>query len=65
MRVQDVRVHVDPSFRALSGRLKFTVQRHEFEKDILSYSLCTPRASAPRPPACAMSPPPTYLRFQG
>ena len=27
---------VDPSFRALSGRLKFTVRRHKFNKDILS-----------------------------
>ena len=27
---------VDPSFRALSGRLKFTVRRHEFNKDSLS-----------------------------
>ena len=24
---------VDPSFRALSGRLKFTVRRHKFNKD--------------------------------
>ena len=28
--------HVDPSFRALSGRLKFTVRRHKFNKDSLS-----------------------------
>jgi len=27
---------VDPSFRALSGRLKFTVRRHKFNKDSLS-----------------------------
>jgi len=27
---------VDPSFRALSGRRKFTVRRHKFNKDILS-----------------------------
>ena len=27
---------VDPSFRALSGRLKFTVRRHKFHKDSLS-----------------------------
>ena len=27
---------VDPSFRALSGRLKFTVRRHTFNKDYLS-----------------------------
>ena len=27
---------VDPSFRALSGRLKFTVQRHKFNIDSLS-----------------------------
>ena len=26
----------DPSFRALSGRLKFTVRRHKFNKDSLS-----------------------------
>ena len=26
---------VDPSFRALSGRLKFTVPRHKFNKDSL------------------------------
>ena len=30
---------VDPSFRALSGRLKFTVRRHKFNKDSLSLSL--------------------------
>ena len=27
---------VDPSFRALSGRLEFTVRRHKFNKDSLS-----------------------------
>ena len=27
---------VDPSIRALSGRLKFTVRRHKFHKDSLS-----------------------------
>ena len=27
---------VDPSFQALSGRLKFTVRRHKFNKDSLS-----------------------------
>jgi len=27
---------VDPAFRALSGRLKFTVRRHKFNKDSLS-----------------------------
>ena len=27
---------VDPSFRALSGRLKFTVRHHKFNKDSLS-----------------------------
>ena len=27
---------VDPSFRALSGRLKFTVRRHTFNKESLS-----------------------------
>jgi len=26
---------VDPSFRALSGRLEFTVRRHKFNKDSL------------------------------
>ena len=29
-------VPVDPSFRALSGRLKFTVRCHKFNKDSLS-----------------------------
>ena len=29
-------VSVDPSFRALSGRLKFAVRRHSFNKDSLS-----------------------------
>ena len=29
---------VDPSFRALSGRVKFTVRRHKFNKDSLSLS---------------------------
>ena len=28
---------VDPSFRALSGSLKFTVRRHTFDKDSLSF----------------------------
>ena len=28
----------DPSFRALSGRLKLTVRRHKFNKDSLSVS---------------------------
>ena len=27
---------VDPSFRALSGRFKFTVRRHEFDTDSLT-----------------------------
>jgi hypothetical protein len=27
---------IDPSFRALSGRLKFTVRRHKFKEDSLS-----------------------------
>ena len=27
---------VDPSFRALSGRLKFTIRRHKFNNDYLS-----------------------------
>ena len=30
---------VDPSFRALSGCLKFTVRRHKFNKDSLSVGL--------------------------
>ena len=45
---------VDPSFRALSGRLKLTVRRHKFNKDYLS----TPgsaelrgSSSAPRRPS--------------
>ena len=28
---------VDPSFRALSGRLEFTVRRHQFNEDSLSF----------------------------
>jgi hypothetical protein len=28
---------VDPSFRALSGRLKFTVRRHKLNTDFLSW----------------------------
>jgi len=32
---------VDPSSRALSGRLKFTVRRRKFNKDSLSCSPCT------------------------
>ena len=34
---------VDPSFRALSGRLKFTVRRHKFNKDSLSLGWVTDR----------------------
>jgi len=30
----------DPSFRALSGRLKFTVRRHKFNKDSCSCVEC-------------------------
>jgi hypothetical protein len=30
---------VDPAFRALSGRLKFTVQRHKFNSDSLTSDL--------------------------
>jgi len=30
---------VDPSFRALDGRLKFTVRRHEINKDSFSTGL--------------------------
>ena len=41
---------VDPSFRALPGRLKFTVRRDEFDTDSLSVSSVwgetTPRAEA-------------------
>ena len=37
---------VGPSFRALSGRLKFTVRRHTFNQDSLSASKA--RESAPR-----------------
>ena len=33
---QVVKSPVDPSFRALSGRLKFTIRRHKFKKDPLS-----------------------------
>ena len=29
-----------PSFRALPGRLKFTVRRHQFNEDFLSRALC-------------------------
>ena len=35
---------MDPSFRTLSGRLKFTVRRHNFNEDFLSSSrvhVCT------------------------
>ena len=35
-RTLSVRSPVDPSFRALSGRLKFTVRRHGFNKDFVS-----------------------------
>ena len=31
---------VDPSFRALSGRLKFTVRRHQCNEDSLSSVQC-------------------------
>ena len=37
---------VDPSFRALAGRLKFTIRRHKFNKDALSCSL--PGNAVPR-----------------
>ena len=33
---------VDPSFRALSGRLGFTVRRHKFSKDSLFSSFAAP-----------------------
>jgi len=39
---------VDPSFRALSGRLKFTVRRHKFNKDSL-FDGASPG------PACALT----------
>ena len=50
---------VDPSFRALSGRLNFTVRRHKFNKDSLSaqFQRCAARRRRrrrsllhPRPP---------------
>jgi len=37
---------VDPSFRALSGRLKFTVRRHKFNKDSLLQVFVTDAPSA-------------------
>ena len=37
---------IDPSFRALPGRLKFAVRRHEFNKDSLILLQCTPKAAA-------------------
>ena len=42
----------DPSFRALSGRLKFMVRRHEFNKDSLSRrgSTCQVAVRARLPP---------------
>ena len=36
---------VDPAFRALSGRLQFTVRRHKFNEDSLS---CAGRAGVER-----------------
>ena len=36
---------VDPSFRALSGRLKFTVRRHKFNKDSLQMSCARQHSS--------------------
>jgi len=46
---------VDPSFRALSGRLKLTVRRHQFNKDSVSslplgLSTGVPRTSGCEPP---------------
>jgi len=38
---------VDPSFRALSGRLKFTVRRHKFNKDSFSWQVGTDEEGAP------------------
>ena len=58
---------VHPSFRALPGRLKFTVRRHKFNKDILSAgkaltewtrALCRrPRARCPQLRARQRKPP--------
>jgi len=49
---------VVPSFRALSGPLKFTVRRHKFNKDSLS-----PRARCAEDPALSVAP--DGLRFRG
>ena len=43
---------VDPSFRALSGRPKFTVRRHKLNKDYRACAvLSSMAAAAPRPVA--------------
>ena len=42
----------DPSFRALFGRLKFTVRRHKFNKDYRTCAVLSSMAvAAPRPVA--------------
>jgi len=38
---------VDPSFRALSGRLNFTVRRHTFNEDSLSLAVRSARRENP------------------
>ena len=50
---------VDPSFRALSGRLKFTVGRQKFNKDSLftpppRVRLSSPPDNPPSPPASSL-----------
>jgi len=50
---------VDPSFRALSGRHKFTVRRHKFNEDIL-LSWCSTVFFRPPEP----EPPPAQERFK-
>ena len=40
---------VDPSFRALSGRLKFTVRRHKLNEDSVSSAGGDARARAHHP----------------
>ena len=37
---------VDPSFRTLSGSLKFTVRRHNFNKDLPPHAACRPSGDA-------------------
>jgi len=56
---------VDPSFRALSGRLKFTVRRHKFNKDSLTVErknhIFRSQAWNPVLEPVAVSQPPTYV----